>query len=247
MEDKKNTISRVIERKQFDGDVEIIVPFYGKHANVSKLLQTIFNSIHSNRYLITLVDDASRNDSFFTQIQKAKLPSVRILRKDTNGGFGSAINFALKNPFKFLESDRTIPYVVIMHSDVLPTSKDWLFNIGSSLERMKVEGVKMVSPLTNNPVDKVDRLVSKTINSNLEDFVLNEEEFLPMYCAICHRDLFKYVSIPERPSHIGTEAKEFADAMRSRGFLQGACCKSWVHHEGRSTLKLFDKKRRRLK
>jgi glycosyltransferase involved in cell wall biosynthesis len=246
MEDKKNTISRTIERKQFDGDVEIIVPFYGKHSNVSKLLQSIFNSIHSNRYLITLVDDASKNDNYYSQIQKANLPGVRILRKTTNGGFGSAVNFALKNPFKFSEPERVIPYVVIMHSDVLPSSKDWLFNLGSSLERMKADGVKMVSPLTDNPVDPMERLVSKTMNPNEDDFVLTEEEFLPMYCSICHRDLFKYVSIPELPPHVGLEAKEFAQGMRARGFFQGVCCKSWVHHEGGSTLKLFEKKRRRL-
>lgn len=235
MEHKKKTISRVIEKKQFEGDVEIIIPFHGKHSNVSNLLQTIFNSVYSNKYLITLVDDASKNDNYYTQIQKANIPGVRILRKDSHGGFGSAVNFALNNPFKFLKSDKIIPYVVIIHSDVLPSSRDWLSNMGSSLERMKSNGVKMVSPLTDNPVDPIDRLICKEKNPNLEDFVLTEDEFLPMYCTISHRDLFKHVSIPEFPPHVGLEAKEFASQMKAKDFLQGVCCKSWVHHEGRLT------------
>jgi GT2 family glycosyltransferase len=247
MEDNKKTISRVMERKQFEGDVEIIIPFHGKHSNVSNLLHSIFHSVYSNRYLVTLVDDASKNDNYYGQIQKANIPNVRILRKNNHGGFGSSVNFALNNPFKFPNLDKVIPYIVIIHSDVLPVSKDWLFNMGSSLERMKSDGVKMVSPLTDNPVDPVDRLVCKERNPDLEDFVLTDDEFLPMYCAISHRDLFKYVNFPELPPHVGLEAKEFASQMKLKGFFQGVCGRSWVHHEGGLTLKTFEKKHRSLR
>lgn len=249
MEDNKKKISRTIQRKPFDGSVEIIVPFHGNHSCVSKLLESTFNSIYSNKYLITLVDDASKNSNYFQQIQNASILGVRILRQQEQKGFGAAVNFALNNPFKFmgLDAEKIIPYVVIMHSDVIPFSRDWLFNLGSSLERMKSSGVKMVSPLTNNPVEPIDRLTFKKKNPNEEDFVLSEDEFLPMYCTLSHRDLFKYVQMPEFPPHSGREAKEFSVRMRDSGFLQGVCGKSWVYHEGRATLKMFDKKRRSLR
>lgn len=244
MEDNKKKISRTIQRKPFEGSVEIIVPFHGNHSLVSKLLQSTFNSIYSNKYLITLVDDASKNNNYFQQIQNANILGVRILRQQQQRGFGAAVNLALNNPFKFSNTEKLIPYVVIMHSDVIPFSRDWLFNLGSSLERMKSSGVKMISPLTNNPVEAMDRLVFKKKNPNEDDFVLSENEFLPMYCTLSHRDLFKHVPIPELPPHSGQEAKEFAARMKDSGFLQGVCGKSWVYHEGRATLKIFDKRRR---
>jgi glycosyltransferase involved in cell wall biosynthesis len=236
----KKTINRVIERKPFQGDVEIIIPFYGKHAHVSKLVQSVFNTIYSNRYLVTLVDDGSPNESYQSQVSNAKIPGLRVLRKEKQGGFGSAINFALRSPFKFSNSDKIIPYVVIMHSDVLLTSKDWLFNLGSSLEKMKSQGIKMVSPLTDNPVEEIGCLLSADRNPDREDVVLEGDDFLPLYCALCHRTLFDYVPMPEYP-YAGFEAKEFSYKMKSKGFLQAACGKSWVHHEGRGTLKSFDK------
>lgn len=244
MTEKK--ILRTIQKKSFEGDVEIIVPFHGGHSHVSKLLQSIFNTIYSNRYLVTLVDDSSDNVNYHSQISNAKIQGVRILRKDQNGGFGSAVNFALKNPFKFLDSEKVIPYLLIAHSDVLLSSKDWLFNLGSSLEKMKLEGVKMVSPLTNNPVENVERLSFKGKRPNIEDFILSENEFLPLYCSLCHRDLFKYIDFPESDPCISNEAIKLAEVMRSKGFLQGVCGKSWVHHEGCVTTKLFKKKRRNV-
>ena len=242
-ENSKKTISRTIQRKTFDGDVEIIIPFHGAHAHVSKIIQTLFNTIYSNKYLVTLVDDGSKNSNYYNQIQGANIPGLRILRKEKNTGFGSAINFALSNPFKFSKSEKIIPYIVVVHSDVLFSSKDWLFNLGSCLEKMKHDGVKMVSPLTNNPVEDMKRLISKNKNPNEEDFVLSEEEFLPMYCSLFHRDLIKYVSFPESNPSESSEARELASSMRSKGFFQAVCGKSWVYHEGRVTTKKFDKKR----
>ena len=246
-ENAKKTISRTIQRKIFDGDVEIIIPFHGAHSYVSKAIQSIFNTVYSNKYLVTLVDDGSKNSNYHSQIQGASIQGLRILRKEKNGGFGSAVNFALNNPFKFSDPNKFIPYVVVAHSDVSFFSKDWLLNLGSSLERMKSSGVKMVSPLTNNPVEDIGNLVSKKRIPNEEDFVLSEDDFLPMYCSLFHRDLFKYVSFPESEPHESTEARGLAASMKSKGFLQGVCGKSWVHHEGRVTTKNFDKKRNKLK
>jgi hypothetical protein len=105
---------------------------------------------------------------------------------------------------------------------------------------MKSQGVKMVSPLTNNPVDNIESLISVDRNPNKDDLILENEDFLPMYCFLCHRNLFDHVRIVEHP-YASIEAKDFANKMKSKGFSQAVCGKSWVHHEGRATLKLMDK------
>lgn len=241
-DEQRKIISRVIENKTFQGlDVEIIIPFYGRHSLVTNLIQSIFNTVLSNRYLITLVDDGSSNRSFFSQIEKAKLTGVRYLRQEKNKGFGHSINYALDNPWVFKDNpSKVIPYVVILHSDVSFTSKNWLVNLGVCLETLKKQGVKMVSPLTNNPVEEMKLLYSPRPIDLDENIVLKGEEFLPLYCALCNRELFNHVRFIEKP-YVSFEAKDFALKMKQKGFTQAVCKNSWVFHEGRGTIKTLDK------
>jgi len=239
-EDKKIFINRELGKRTFQGaSVEIIVPFYGRHLLVSDILKNIFNTVYSNKYLVTLVDDGSENKNFYSQMKKSKIPGMRCLRQESNKGFGSSINLALNNPWKFSDSNQTIPYVVILHTDVSFISKNWLLNLGNCLEDMKFIGVKMVSPLTDNPVEDFDVLKSKR-GEEKENKILNKG-FLPLYCALCHRDLFDHVGVFKEYPYAGHEAKEFANRMKEKGFNQAVCGNSWVQHSGRGTLKTFDK------
>ena len=243
-EENKIMINRTIRTELFaKKEVEIIIPFYGKHSLVSSLVEDIFNTVYSNRYLVTLVDDGSANKEFHTQIQKSKVPGLRCLRQKQNRGFGSSINFALSNPWKFENNPtKEIPYVLIMHSDVSLDSKDWLLNLGNFLETVKKDNVKMVSPKTDNPVVDFDVLKSKRSFKG-ENYVL-KTEFLPLYCALAHRDLFKHVGFFKEYPYAGLEAEEFAMRMISKGFNQAVCGTSWVSHIGRGTLQQFDKNRK---
>lgn len=234
-EEKKIFINRKIGPRPFLGSmIEIIIPFYNKHALVSRLMSNIFNTISSNKYLITLVDDGSSNKSFTSQIEKAKIPGVRCLKQE-NKGFGAAVNLAIKNPFV-----KEIPYVMILHSDVLFDSKNCLLNLGAFLCENKDPNVKMVSPLTDNPVENFDFLKSKK-GEFKENYILNKEEFLPLYCSLCHRELFNLVGLLDEHPYAGGEAKKFSKKMQQKGFKQAVCGNSWIHHEGKATLKLFEK------
>jgi GT2 family glycosyltransferase len=234
-EEKKIFINRVIEPKPFLGSmVEIIIPFHNKHSLVSRLISSIFNTITSNKYLITLVDDGSTNKDFLGQIQKANILGVRCL-KQSNKGFGASVNLALKTPFV-----KEIPYVLILHSDVIFQTKNSLLNLGNYLQDVKEKNIKMVSPLTNNPVENFGFLTSKK-NVSKENYVLSDKEFLPLYCALCHREIFNHVGLFDEYPYAGGEAKDFAKRMNQKGFKQAVCGNSWIYHEGKATLKLFEK------
>lgn len=233
--DKKFSINRTISQGVFLGaSVEIIIPFYNKHSLVTKLITSIFNTITSNKYLITLVDDGSENNNFIGQMEKAKILGVRCLKQEKKG-FGAAVNHAIKTPFA-----KSPPYVLILHSDVLFYSKNCLLNLGNYLQEVKEKNIKMVSPLTNNPVEPFGFLESKK-GIEKENYILKENEFLPLYCALLHRDLFNYVGFFDECPYAGGEAKKFAKKMKEKGFHQAVCGKSWIYHEGGATLKLFEK------
>ena len=129
-----------------------------------------------------------------------------------------------------------------MHSDVSFYGRNWLLNLGTCLETMKSSGVKMVSPVTNNPVEKFEFMRAKK-GQVLSDKIINDEKFfLPLYCSLCHRDLFNHVGLIKEMPYASYEAQDYAKRMREKDFKQAVCGNSWVKHEGSSTLKALGTK-----
>lgn len=219
--------------------VDIIIPFHGEHSRVSKLLESILSSVRTNRYRINLVDDASPNSSFVANFKKT--PGINVIRHGTQKGFGAAVNTALKETSKPVGKNGVIPYVLIIQSDVVVDGPTWLSRLGESLVGLKDRGIKMVSPLTDNPMTDDERLQSSKHTLREEDVAMSTG-FLPFYCVLAHRELFNRVGPMKEYPLAGGEAEEFAYRMRSQGFRQAVCGQSWVHHEGRATLANFDDK-----
>ena len=65
-----------------------------------------------------------------------------------------------------------------------------------------------------------------------------EKETLPLFCAMCHRDLFSNIGGFIKPYPFAWyEEDELAFRMRKCGYKQGISTKSWIRHEGGSTIK----------
>jgi GT2 family glycosyltransferase len=220
--------------------VEIIIPFHNHQASVMNLIDSIFRTVITNRYLITLVDDGSDNKDFKDALVKGKMleNGVRYLRTDEQKGFGAAVNYALKNPPK-----QNIPYICVMQSDTKAENLNWLENLGESLIKLKDKKVKMVSPMTNCSLI-FQKVFEREISLNLFDDIVLTEAFIPMYCFLCHRELFNQIGQFQEFPYAGTECEEFAIRMTSKGYFQGLCGSSWIHHQGRLTLKDYDNKRK---
>lgn len=213
--------------------VEIIVPFHNQHSLVAKLYTDIFATVRTNRFVLTLIDDASKNPHFINDIRNKKVPGVRTFRSEEHRGFGAAVNLALKNP-----PQRKVPFVCVLQSDVRLKDTTWLFNLGTSLITLKDKGVKMVSPTTNNPLCDINDLTAEgPIDAPPKELASGH---LPMYCFMAHRQLFSTVGQLLEAPYAGGEAEDYAKRMSEKGFKQGLCPSSWVFHEGRGTLKLFD-------
>ena len=61
---------------------------------------------------------------------------------------------------------------------------------------------------------------------------------LPLFCAMCHRDLFRYIGGFIKPyPYAWYEDEELAFRMKKKGLLQGISVKSWIKHHGGSTIK----------
>jgi GT2 family glycosyltransferase len=178
-----------------------------------------------------VVDDCSPN-TVFQELAFDGFPNVKVVRNPSRLGFGASLEVGVKA----LEQERKVfPWVVFMHSDVIIEDTNWLLFLGQSMLNLKDRGVKMVSATTNNPSTNNSFLESKSPQQR-EDIVL-ENGYLPLYCSMCHRELFKRIGHVKHYPYMGYEDREYADRMRHFGFKQGISGKSWVKHEGAVTLK----------
>jgi GT2 family glycosyltransferase len=207
--------------------VDIIIPFHGLYGKVTKLVESILFATKSNPYQICLVDDCSPNEKYVEQLQKA--PQILTLRTPEQLGFGGALQYGFERTQQ--------PWVVFLHSDCVVDDPGWLIEMGKSLMRWRNEGkpVKMVAARTNNPVGGPQCLKSPTRATGKDEIL--EEGHLPLYCVMCHRDLFPNIGgFVKNYPYAWYEDEELAARMRKRGFLQGVCGRSWVKHHGGLTI-----------
>lgn len=205
--------------------VEIVIPFHGRYNRVVKLVETIMATVTSVRYQITLVDDASPNSGFGREIAAKNIRGLVCHRLPERNGFGGAVNHALRNP-----THDWISHVCIMHSDAMPVDAMWLANLGSTLRKMRARNVKMVGARSSNFGAELGHLNTES-SQKVEDRILVDGEYLPMFCAICHRELFSHVGFLDQKPLAKNECADFALKMRSKGFLQAVAGNCWVSHD----------------
>jgi GT2 family glycosyltransferase len=234
-----NRKSRPLSLKPFSTSrVDIIVPFHSQYERVSELIRSILVSVKSNPYQITLVDDCSENRTFGEEIKRefAKntpegyRPQVKYIRSDEHLGFAGA----LKLGFDSTEN----PWVLFMHSDCVVEDPNFMIDMGQSLLNWKRAGVpvKMVSARSDNPCDLAAARAGR-MDKGEADIIL-EGDTLPLFCAMCNRDLVRHIGGFLRPyPYAWYEDEEIAHRMRAMGLKQGVSTKAWVRHHGGATVK----------
>lgn len=210
--------------------VDIIVPFHAKYEKLATLIHSLIYQTRSNPFRVCIVDDASPNDIFFQSAFEA-FPNILTIRNETQLGFGASLEIGAKA----LAQHGAFPWLVFLHSDVIIEDPNWLLNMGQTMLNLKSQGVKLVSATTNNPTVN-NPLLSAKKNEHREDVIL-ESDYLPLYCALCHRELFNKIQGFVKPyPYAGYEDIELAARMKKYGFKQAVSGKAWVYHEGAATI-----------
>ena len=228
--------------------VDIIIPFHGLYEKVSALVESILIAVKSNPYHITLVDDCSENESFQSEINnqfkkktpEGEMPQVTCIRNKEQLGFGGALKVGYDST--------NLPWVLFMHSDCFVEDPNFMINMGQALLDWKQNNipVKMVSARSNNPLEC--SLAKGRLEDKGKDNIILEKETLPLFCAMCHRDLFNYIGGFIKPyPYAWYEEDELSHRMRKYGYKQGICTKAFVWHEGGLTIKNLWNKNKKAK
>jgi GT2 family glycosyltransferase len=223
----------------FDAQVDIIIPFHGQYEKVTDLVESIYRCTRSNYFTVTLVDDHSPNESFINHIahnlnrsiSRTKSPNkFNAVRGKEQRGFAACLEIG----FERTES----PFVCFMNSDCMVEDPNWLKSMGETLLKLKGESVRMVAPITNEPVEGDPAQKGDRTDRTLDHVIIEDDSHLSWVCVLCHRELFARCGGFLKPYPYGYyEDEEFAGRMRKYGFKQAVAKSSWVYHEGRATVK----------
>jgi GT2 family glycosyltransferase len=213
--------------------VDLIVPFHGQYDHVSNLIQTLWDGTRGIYYNLCLVDDGSPNSDFLEQIADKKVPSVICIQHEERLGFGAAVNSGIRAT--------TSPWVVILNSDVWFNDSYWLKGLGQTYLALKDQGVKMVSARFPNSPSGTSYITEGDGDVVLEPKdigqIIENDMFLPLVCALAHRELFSRIGYLKEYPLGWYEDLEFACRMQMMGFKQAISGGSHVQHVGGVTVK----------
>jgi GT2 family glycosyltransferase len=207
--------------------VDIIVPFHGEYNQLVRLVESILLMTRSNPYQICLVDDGSPNEHYYKRF--VGINKIKTVRLDKHQGFGAAVNAGL--------AETQNPWVILLNSDCEIKHHNWMLEMGNSLLRLKSRNVRMVSARSNNPGPNAPQFLKSPQPDPKADLILPDNQFLPLYCVMCHRGLFKKIGGLQEYPIWGYEDEELSHRMRAYGYFQGICGSSWIYHEGECTIK----------
>lgn len=208
--------------------VDIIIPFHGQYDKVVKLVEGILYAVRSNPYLITLVDDASKNSKFLASLKN--VPQVNTVRLDEQVGFAGAVKAGYEATKQ--------PWVMVMHSDCIIDDPMWMIHMGETMLKLKDKNIKLVTAKTDNPgPDHDPRLRATNREAATGEDIILDEGFVPLYCAMFHRTLFEHIGgfIKQYP-YAWHEDEELGYRMRHFGYKQAICGNAWVKHTGAATI-----------
>lgn len=160
--ENKVVIKRDLTRSLFYfAPVEIIIPFTDQHRLVSRLLENIYSTVQTNKYIITLLDCGSKNKFFVKQLEKNKLPNIRTLQFPEKNSQISAINYALQNPYQ-----EGINWICFVNPAVHFDKNNWLKNLGDTYCKLQSENVSLISPKKRDT--KIDNNENKIVDEPIE-------------------------------------------------------------------------------
>jgi GT2 family glycosyltransferase len=206
--------------------IQFILPYKENYAGVISLLEKIL-AIKNINFEIMIVDDNSKNKTFFDEMNK--LNGVSGFRFDEDKGFGYCVNFAVN------KTERNI--CIVLHSDINHFETNTFKNLVLGLISGKNEKVALVSSVMDNPMPKECAWIkqNEAISSGLK--ILSNEHFVPFISAAFSKSVFlKVGGMPQYP-YCWFEDKVFCKKLYAFGYKAGVVQNSFIRHEGSVSLK----------
>lgn len=187
-----------------DSKLDIIIPFKGSYNTLVALLENIFKTV-VNRYKLNIVYNSSVELGFIENFKKFDF--IEFHRNIQPKTLGESINQVVRKSSN--------PWIISLSPETMPIGPSWLMNLGETIQRLKSQGTKIVSPYLQN-----DPFFTKYQDDNSPDIVLENDDYLPLYNFICHRDLFSNIGMFKDTDDLDDMSKDFYEKMKNKKFSQ---------------------------
>jgi hypothetical protein len=182
--------------------VSFIIHCQNDFQNISILLENLMTNIY-NPLEIILINDRSLNKEYFNQI-KDRYKFINYLISEKT--YGDAINLGLDNCVN--------NWIFYINSNFKPNNSSWCSSLFNSMQSLKRENVKIISPFI------VNNSFYNYYKENKKDIILTEH-FLPFNVLFFHKDLFKTIGNVESTDEVLSISSSVYSKMNKRGFKQG--------------------------
>lgn len=195
--------SKTFELVKFsDSKVDIIIPFNNSYNSLVSLLENILRTV-TNPYRISIAYNNSSDLGLVENLKKFNF--VNFYRSKEANTLGGRINLAVT------QSEN--PWMLVLNPVCLPVGFSWLSNLGEAMQRLKKNGIKIVSPyIQNHPFF--------TKYEEGDSDVVLENDVLPLYSFLCHRDLFSNIHLLKETDDIEELSEDFYNKMKNNKFKQ---------------------------
>lgn len=181
--------------------VSFIIHTRDSFQNTSFLLENIITKVY-NPIEIILLNDKSLNKEYFNQIVD-KYKFIRLINNDQS--YADAINMGLDN----CSND----WIMYINSVFKPNNSMWSVSLFNTMQSLKSQGVKLISPfISNNSFFNYYKEYKKD--------VILEDHFLPFNIAFFHKDLFRTIGSIDKSDDLVDISSKIYNRMNKRNYKQ---------------------------
>ena len=226
--------------------VSIIMLTYNNLKLNRLCVRSILEKTAYPRYELIIVDNDSRDGTaeWLHELQKKKLPNVRIILNGENRGFAGGNNVGIRAAKG--------EYIVLLNNDTVPT-RGWLTALAKHMENDPKMG--MCGPVTNSIGNEAKIAVEYHELSELEQFAyrytwnhtgeeLLSVKALAMFCTMIRREVIERCGMLDERYKVGMfEDDDYSEAVRAGGWRLAIVDDAFVHHQDGATFKKLDKEK----
>lgn len=181
--------------------VSFIIHTRNNFQNIPNIIQNIFTSVY-NPLEIVLSNDRSNNKEYFNQIIE-KYKFIKLLNNE------KLLSNSINDSLDLCENN----WIFYIDSNFYPNNSAWFGGLMSSIQKLKKQNVKLISPLIKS------HTFFNNYKSIKEDTIL-AEHFLPFNIVLFHKDLFRTIGKIEQNDNIIEISQMIYHKMEKRNFKQ---------------------------
>jgi GT2 family glycosyltransferase len=197
----------------------IIIPYQGNYTRLRECIGSIFLNTVKIPFVITLVDNCSKNKHFSNSFEKAD-KQINVIRFDQEKGYGLLLNEAIKKI--------NAPWNVFLKPNCKIVETNWLTCLYENLNQNMKNKIGILS-ITSN-YEESSPISKNRLDPRKNKLTVVTEPF-HYVCALAPKKLFDKIGYFKESGSESEVINEMFERMKNKGYHQAVCDMSWIEFQ----------------